>query len=105
MTGSQPDDPVSSAQKERVGTGNNRVGMLLDETLEGRIELAFAARVADQELNPDCARGCLHICRLGFRSRVGRINQKTENRSARHQLAQQLKSLSRECLCQKTYPR
>ena len=58
--------------------------------LEGRVGLAFAAGLQDQELDAQCARRSLRISDLGFRSGIPGVDEQTDNSGARNKFAQQI---------------
>ena len=73
--------------KSEVRTDDDCVYTLLDGTLEGRVGIAFAAGLQDQELDAQCARRSLRISDLGFGSGIPGVDEQTENSRARNKFA------------------
>src|SRR6516165_3412076 len=88
----QRHEPIASAVEEVIGADEERIGMPLDEGREGRVEIAFRAGVQDNNFSPKRACCCLYISLLGFGTRSGRVDEKGDQPSVRHDLAQELQA-------------
>ena len=64
------------ALKERAGADKERRRLLLDESCESRLEIAFSAGIQDQKLQAERARCRLRFCECGLDDRPGGIAER-----------------------------
>src|SRR4029077_6534989 len=96
MARCEPDQLIAPTQKERIGAYDDGINMLLNETREGCVDIAFAAGIRGNELDAVCARRSLNVCGLGLRRGISGVDEEADNGGARHQLAQQFQPLRPE---------
>ena len=57
---------IAPVLEECIGADEERVDPLPDQAREGRVDVAFAARVLDVDTQPKYARRRLHVARFGL---------------------------------------
>jgi hypothetical protein len=75
MARCEPDQLIAPAQKERIGAYDDGINMLLNETREGCVDIAFAAGIQGNELDAVCARRSLNVCGLGLRRGISGVDE------------------------------
>ena len=86
------------ANEESIGSDHQRAGSLLDQGCERRIEVAFAARMQDMELEPELAGRRLRVLRHGLGIGICRVDEQRNDGGRGDQLVQQRQPL-RHQLC------
>src|SRR6266851_5941530 len=88
----QGHDLIAPGVEEVIGGDEERAGMPLDESCEGRVEIAFRVGVQNNNFSPKRARRHLYVPRLGLDGGSGRVHEKGDHNSVRHYLAQELQA-------------
>src|SRR5262249_37904811 len=97
------DTPIS---EERVGDDEKGVQPLTQKGSECRIDVADGAGVEDVDLQPEGARGCFNVSRVGRGTdSIGRVDEDGNASCFRHQLMQQSQPLCGQLSNEKIDPR
>src|SRR5262245_23782215 len=75
----QLDQLIAPAAEECIAVEDYRVDTLLGEARKSGLDFAFAAGIADQELNAEGVRCSLDVFDLRARSWIRRIDEKTDH--------------------------
>src|SRR5262249_32396470 len=95
MPGRQRDDLIGIGKKRNSATDHKSVSPLLNKVREGRLELAWATCIHEQEANCISIRRSLQHSRFALgKNGVGRVAEVSNRLGSRHQLEQQVKTLS-----------
>src|ERR1700737_2680683 len=95
MAGRQRDDLIGICKKRNGATHHERVSPLLNKLRKGRLELAWATCIHEQEANCMSIRGSLQLFPFALgKNGVGRVAEVSDRPGRRHQFEQQLKALS-----------
>ena len=98
MARCEPDQLIAPTQEERIGAYDDGINMLLNETREGCVDIAFAAGIQGNELDAVCARRSLNVCGLGLRRGISGVDEEADNGGARHQFTQQFQPFCTKCV-------
>src|SRR5262245_57071745 len=101
----QPNELVASAQEKWIRADEDGIDPLLDEAREGSLDIAFTACIQDWQLKPKRDPRGLHVSGLDLGNGSRRVTQQAARCAARHQFAQQLQLLCRQCGDQKVNAR
>src|SRR5947208_14640651 len=94
MAPRQPGDLIAVGKKKPIGAHQERVSPLLNKVRKGRLDLAWATCIHEQQANPKSTRRNLHHSRFALLiTGVGRVAEVSDRRGRRHQFEQQLKAL------------
>jgi hypothetical protein len=95
MPGRQRDDLIGIGKKKNSADHHKRVSPLLNKVREGRLELAWAAYIPEQEANCMSTRGSLQLSRFALgKNGVGPVVEVSDRLGLRHHFKQQFKALS-----------
>jgi hypothetical protein len=86
----QRDELVAAVVQDRVGGEGERVDSLLHETRESRVNVVAAARVLDDELQPQRLCRRLRVAGLGLGSWIFWVDQESDHCRVWYQLVEQL---------------
>src|SRR5260370_10725468 len=94
MAPCQSDDLIAVGMKKTVAAHQERVGPRLNKIRKGRVDVAWATCIHEQQAYPTRTRCLLHLSRFGFgKNGVGRVAEVSDRLSRRHQFEQLLKPL------------
>ena len=95
MPGRQRDDLIGIGKKKNSAAHHKRVSPLLNKVREGRLELAWATYIHEQEANCMSTRGSLQLSRFALgKNGVGPVVEVSDRLGLRHHFKQQFKALS-----------
>jgi len=91
--------------QERAATSEQRTSAALDERCKGRLNVADAPSIQNDELLPDRKRCGLHVSSVSLGIRIFRVHENGDCRRSGHELAQQLQSLRPHNAAKKAHAR
>ena len=93
---------LAAPHQKRVRRNKERVGPLLRDLREGRVNIGHAIGVHDQDLHPDCASQGFQLSLLSRSPGAGWIHQQGDHAGVGNELAQYLQSLGTEWIGRKS---